>query len=123
LKSYIVSTVQAVLSLSLASMAASNFDLSWLDGLPAPHDPKLHDSANTIMSFVNLRVLIAEVLEGQGRHKEAIRCVDLYSFALLTRSCSLMHPLPLLAQIAALLLPTCNTVSTSARRQRCVQGG
>jgi hypothetical protein len=83
LKSNIVSTIQAVLSLSLASMGASNFDLSWLDSLPAPDDPKMHDSVNTIMSFVNLRVLIAEVLEGQGRHKEAIRCVDLHSSALL----------------------------------------
>jgi hypothetical protein len=88
LKSNIVSTVQAVLSLSLASMGASNFDLSWLDGLPAPDDPKMHDSANTMMSLASLRVLIAEVLEGQGRHKEAIRCVDLHSSALrlLTRA-------------------------------------
>jgi hypothetical protein len=83
LKSYIVSTVQAVLSLSLASMGASNFDLSWLDGLLAPDDPKMHDSANAIMSFLSLRVLIAEVLEGQGRHKEAIRCVGPHYFALL----------------------------------------
>jgi hypothetical protein len=83
LKSDIVSTVQAVLSLSLASMGASNFDLSWLDSLPAPDDPTLHDSANIIMSFASFRVLIAEVLELQGRHTEAIRCVGPHYFALL----------------------------------------
>jgi hypothetical protein len=88
LKSNIVFTIQAVLSLSLASMGPSNFDLSWLDSLPAPDDPKMHDSANAIMLFASLRVLIAEVLEGQGRHKEAIRCVDIHSSALrlLTRA-------------------------------------
>jgi hypothetical protein len=82
LKSDIVSSIQAVLSLSLVSMGASNFDLSWLDGLPAPNDPTLHDSLAPVFRFVNLRVLIAEVLEGQGRHKEAIRCVGPHSFAL-----------------------------------------
>jgi hypothetical protein len=71
LKPYIISTVQAALSLSLASMGASNFDLSWLDSLPAPADPKMHD-ALVSHRFTNLRVSIAEVLEGQGRHKEAI---------------------------------------------------
>jgi hypothetical protein len=88
LKSNIVSTVQAVLSLSLASMGASNFDLSWLDGLPAPDDPKMHDSNAVVLRFVNPRVLIAEVLELQGRHKEAIRCVGPHSSALrlLTRA-------------------------------------
>jgi hypothetical protein len=34
LKSYVISTIQATLSLSLASMGASNFDLSWLVSLP-----------------------------------------------------------------------------------------
>jgi hypothetical protein len=88
LKSNSVSTIQAVLSLSLASMGTSNFDLSWLDSLPAPDDPKMHDSSEPIFRFVSPRVLIAEVLEGQGRHKEAIRCVDLHSSALrlLTRA-------------------------------------
>ena len=75
LKSYNVSTIQAVLSLSLASMGTSSFDLSWLDDLPASDDPKLFDCHATGYSFANTRVTIAEVLEWQGRHKEAIRCM------------------------------------------------
>jgi hypothetical protein len=78
LKPYIVSTNQAVLSLSLASMGASNFDLSWLDSLPAPDDPTLHDGL-TYIRFTNLRVMIAEVLEWQGRYKAAIRCANSHS--------------------------------------------
>jgi hypothetical protein len=81
LKSYIVSTNQAALSLSLASMGASNFDLSWLDSLPAPNDPTLHDGYS-YNRFTNVRVLITEVLEWQGRHKEAIRCTNLHSSVL-----------------------------------------
>jgi hypothetical protein len=81
LKSYIVYTNQATLSLSLASMGASNFDLSWLDSLPAPDDPTLHDGM-TYHWFTNLRVLIAEVLEWQGRYKEAIRCANSHSSVL-----------------------------------------
>jgi hypothetical protein len=72
LKPYIVSTIQATLSLSLASIGASNFDLSWLGSLPAPDDPALHD-CHAFWRFTNLRVLIAEVLEWQGRFKQAIR--------------------------------------------------
>jgi hypothetical protein len=64
-----------MLSLSLASMGTSSFDLSWLDGLPASDDPKLFDSMAASFSFTNTRVTIAKVLEGQGRHKEAIRCM------------------------------------------------
>jgi hypothetical protein len=78
LKSYIVSTNQATLSLSLASMGTSNFDLSWLGSLPAPDDPTLHDGL-AYHRFTNLRVLIAEVLEWQGRYKEAIRCTNSHS--------------------------------------------
>jgi hypothetical protein len=73
LKPTLISHVQAILSLSLASMSTSNFDLSWLDSVSAPNSPKLHDSSITSFSFANTRVLIAEVLEWQGRHKEAIR--------------------------------------------------
>jgi hypothetical protein len=73
LKPTIISTLQAVLSLSLASMDKMNFDLRWLDNLPAADDPALHDSMISFHSFTNVRVLIAEVLEWQGRHKEAIR--------------------------------------------------
>jgi hypothetical protein len=75
LKASIIWQNQALLSLSLASTGTSNFDLSWLDGLPASNDPKLFDSMAARISFTNTRVTIAEVLEGQGRHKEAIRCV------------------------------------------------
>jgi hypothetical protein len=64
-----------MLSLSLASTGTSSFDLSWLDGLPASDDPKLLDCVTAHISFTNTRVTIAEVLEGQGRHKEAIRCM------------------------------------------------
>ena len=63
-----------MLSLSLASVGNSNFDLAWLDNLPAADDSKLHDSMVSAFSFANVRVPIAEVLEWQGRHKEAIRC-------------------------------------------------
>jgi hypothetical protein len=75
---YVISTIQATLSLSLASMGTSNFDLSWLGSLPAPDDPTLHDGF-TYTRCTNLRVLIAEVLEWQGRHREAIRCTNLHS--------------------------------------------
>jgi hypothetical protein len=78
LKSYFISTNEATLSLSLASIGASNFDLSWLVSLPAPDDPTLHDGL-TFQRFTNLRVLIAEVLEWQGRYKEAIRCANSHS--------------------------------------------
>jgi hypothetical protein len=54
-------------------MGDSSFSLSWLDNLPAAHDPTLHDCMNPVSNFTNVRVLIAEVLEWQGRHKEAIR--------------------------------------------------
>jgi hypothetical protein len=87
LKPTTILCLQAVLSLSLASTGTSNFelastgtsnfDLSWLDGLPAADDPKLHDGTMTVSSLVNPRVLIAEVLEWKGRHKEAIRCAML----------------------------------------------
>jgi hypothetical protein len=73
LKPTIISTLQAMLSLSLASIGDSSFGLSWLDSLPAADDPTLHDSMRPIHSLLNVRVLIAEVLEWRGRHKEAIR--------------------------------------------------
>ena len=75
LKAHIVWQNQAMLSLSLASMGTSSFDLSWLDGLPASDDPELLDCMAAIESFANTRVMIAEVLEWQGRYKEAIRCM------------------------------------------------
>jgi hypothetical protein len=86
-KPAIIATVQAVLSLSLASMGNCNFDLSWLNDLPAADDPKLHCSYTAAYTFTNVRVLIAEVLEWQGRHKEAIRCEGILLLLLLTRSC------------------------------------
>jgi hypothetical protein len=83
--------MQATLSLSLASTGTSNFDLSWLDGLPAADDKKLHDCFIGSQSFVNQRVVIAEVFEWQGRYKEAIRCVHFHAHSyIIIRS----HPLP-----------------------------
>jgi hypothetical protein len=75
LKANIICQNQAMLSLSLASTGTSSFDLSWLDGLPASDDPTLFDCFVAAYSFANTRVTIAEVLEWQGRHKEAIRCM------------------------------------------------
>jgi hypothetical protein len=122
LKPTSIATIQAVLSLSLASMGASSFDLSWLDALPAPDDPTLHECAASVYRFTNPRVVIAEVLEWQGRYKEASRCVVIHSSALLIHSFSLMHPL-LQPSIAALQSPNCETVSISARPRGCEQGG
>jgi hypothetical protein len=73
LKPGVISYLQAIVSLCLASTGISNFDLTWLDNLPAADDSKLHDGFNSCFSMLNARVLIAEVLEWQGRHKEAIR--------------------------------------------------
>ena len=75
LKANIIWHNQAMLSLSLASTGTSSFDLSWLDGLPASDDPELFDCFAAHCSFANTRVAIAEVLEWQGRYKEAIRCM------------------------------------------------
>jgi hypothetical protein len=75
LKANIIWQNQALLSLSLASIGSSSFDLSWLDGLPASDDPKLFDCLAGAFSFESTRVVIAEVLERQGRYKEAIRCM------------------------------------------------
>jgi len=74
LRPTVVTTLQAMLSLCLASVGKSNFDLTWLDNLPAADDSKLHDGTIACFNVTNVRVLIAEVLEWQGRHKEAIRC-------------------------------------------------
>ena len=73
LKPRTISNLQAIVSLCLASTGTSNFDLTWLDNLPAADDSKLHDGMSSCWTMVNTRVLIAEVLEWQGRHKEAIR--------------------------------------------------
>ena len=86
LKLTVIATVQAVLSLSLASVGNCNFDLSWLDDLPAADDPKLHDGIVAVYAFANARVLIAEVLEWQGRHKEAVRCENI-NYSSLVQSC------------------------------------
>jgi hypothetical protein len=124
LKPTTIATVQAVLSLSLASMGNCNFDVSWLDDLPAADDSKLHCGLTAVYSFANTRVLIAEVLEWQGRNKEAIRCENLTHFFVHASA----HPFMCvtcvtLCSIAALLLPNCKRTSTSAHRRRCVQGG
>jgi hypothetical protein len=91
LKPALISHMQATLSLSVASTGTSSFDLSWLDGLPAADDSKLHCGSIGTQTFVNPRVVIAEVFEWQGRYKEAIRCVQFHAHSYITiRS----HPLP-----------------------------
>jgi hypothetical protein len=74
---FIVSTIQATLSLSLASMGASNFDLSWLKSLLAPDDSALHDGC-TILRFTNLRVLIARMARAVQRGDQ-VRKFTLFS--------------------------------------------
>jgi hypothetical protein len=80
-KSTTIAHIQASLSLSLASMGSSNFELSWLGNLPTADSPNLHCMTGVIARFVNTRVLIAEVLAWQGRHEEAIRCHTFKSLA------------------------------------------
>jgi hypothetical protein len=78
MKPTMVLHLKAILSLSLASMDNSDFDLSWLDSLPRADDSKLHDCQAGAMRFANTRVMIAEVLEWQGRHDEAVRYVSCF---------------------------------------------
>jgi hypothetical protein len=78
LKPTMILSLQAILSLSLASMDNSNFDLSWLDSLPSADDSKLHDCCAGGVRFTNTRVMIAEVLEWQGRHEEAVRYLSCF---------------------------------------------
>jgi hypothetical protein len=118
LKPIIIATVQAMLSLSLASMGNCDFDLSWLDDLPAADDSKLHCSMAAGFAFANARVLIAEVLEWQGRHKEAIRCENI-KICLCNHVCDVLGA----SGITALRLPNYKWTSTSAHRRRCVQDG
>jgi hypothetical protein len=75
LKPIITVHLQAILSLSLASINKGDFDLNWLDSLLNADDSKLHDCFTGAMRFVNTRVVIAEVLEWQGRREEAVRFV------------------------------------------------
>ena len=67
-------------------MGNCNFDLSWLDDLPAADDPKLHCGGTAAYGLTNARVQIAEVLEWRGRHKEAIRCENI-NYSSLVQSC------------------------------------
>jgi hypothetical protein len=118
LKAHIIWQNQALLSLSMASMGTIDFDLSWLDGLPAADDPKLFDGYCALISAANTRVTTAEVLEWQGRYKEAIRCI--LSLILLVIHVHSRTPCCL---ITALPLPKYNTALTSLQHRRCVQGG
>jgi hypothetical protein len=88
LKPTMIFHLQAILSLSLASMNNSDFDLSWLDSLPSADDSKLHDCLGGVQSFANTRVMIAEVLEWQGRHEEAVRYVFVHHVHAIIRICS-----------------------------------
>jgi hypothetical protein len=118
LKPATILNLQAILSLSLASTNDSDFDLSWLEDLPSADDPKVHDSMAGGISFANTRVMIAEVLEWQGRHEEAVRCV----------SCFIYTPYVLIIRllcfrIAALHRPKYKTASISMLPRRCGQEG
>jgi hypothetical protein len=76
-KPTVISALQALLSLSLASTGTTNSNLSWLDNLPSADNPKLHDCFLIAAGgFASTLTLIAEVFEWQGRHKEAIRCAS-----------------------------------------------
>jgi hypothetical protein len=74
LKPAVISTVQAILPLSLGSTGTStNSNLSWLDNLPSADDPKLRDGMRLGSGgLASARALTAEVLEWQGRHNEVI---------------------------------------------------
>jgi hypothetical protein len=78
LKTATIFNLQALLSLSLASINNGDFDLSWLDSLLSADDLTLHDCNASAIRFTNTRVLIAEVLEWQGRHEEAVRFVSCF---------------------------------------------
>jgi hypothetical protein len=124
LKPTIISTLQAILSLSLASAGTTNFSLSWLDDLPSADDPKLHDGMVVCSGMTNMRPLIAEVLEWQGRYKEAIRCVNSPMLSLVSLiKTQLIHNLTRIVSPAALLLPSCKRISIFLHHRRCVQGG
>jgi hypothetical protein len=65
-----VSHIRAVLSFSVA---ARTMELSWLDDLPPADATTLHCTASSGIWATTPRVLVAEVLEQQGRHADAIR--------------------------------------------------
>jgi hypothetical protein len=120
LKSETISHLQAVVSICLASTGKSSIDLTWLDNLPAPDNPKLHDSLASSWRFMNTRVAIAEVLESQGRYKEALRCVSSCSPA--TRVCMLIRSLLFNSPATAFQSLNCKQTSTGMQRRRCEQG-
>jgi hypothetical protein len=67
---YIVALIRAVLSFS---KGARTVELNWLDDLPPADTTTLYCTSASIMYVATARVLVAEVLEQQGRHAEAIR--------------------------------------------------
>jgi hypothetical protein len=68
-----VAMIRALLSFAVD---ARNVDLSWLDDLPPADATTLHDLTTSTFTPTNLRVLVAEVFEQQGRHADAIRFVQ-----------------------------------------------
>jgi hypothetical protein len=66
-----VARIRATLSLSVDTR--DDVELSWLDSMPPADATTLHDTALNLVGPVNPRVLVAEVLEQQGRHADAIR--------------------------------------------------
>jgi hypothetical protein len=68
-----VAMIRALLNFSVD---ARNVDLSWLDDLPPADATTLYDLTFGTFIPTNLRVLVAEVFEQQGRHADAIRFVQ-----------------------------------------------
>jgi hypothetical protein len=67
-----------------------NVELSWLDDLPPPDASTLYDTNLFLQIPVTARVLVAELLEQQGRHAEAIQFAqtdlqDYHNFNVLTK--------------------------------------
>jgi hypothetical protein len=65
-----VTCMRAVLSFALG---VDTTDTSWLNDLPSADVPTLHCVGNSSIHPVTARVLVAEVLEQQARHADAIR--------------------------------------------------
>jgi hypothetical protein len=58
------------------SAGTRDVDMSWLDDLPPADATTLHDTGLESQFWTTVRVLVAEVLEQQGRHADAIHFVQ-----------------------------------------------
>ena len=62
----------AMVSLSEGEADQSRVDLPFLSTLPPPESPLLHCIFTSATGYANVRVLIGEVLEQQGRFEDAL---------------------------------------------------